>query len=100
MIGANRLLRFQGAVGNRAHQHDQIERCFSQIDLAPEQREPRTVTLRLRHQLKRIAGGARSAAKNADDQFGIERGEFLQRLRPVIGHLEKQRSLGTRHARQ
>src|SRR5277367_3468683 len=93
MIGLDRLERGQGAVRHGAHEADDVERRFGQIDLAPEQRDPRAVLFRLTNELETVARGARAAAEDADDHARVERRQLFQRSRPVIGDLEKFRPL-------
>ena len=66
---------------------------FGQIDLAPEQRDPRAVLFRLTNELETVARGARAAAEDADDHARVERRQLFQRSRPVIGDLEEFRPL-------
>ena len=66
---------------------------FGQIDLAPEQRDPRAILFRLTNELETVARGARAAAEDADDHARVERRQLFQRSRPVIGDLEKFRPL-------
>src|SRR5208282_3681954 len=76
-----------------AHQTHDVERRFGEIDLAPEQRDPRAVLLRLTDELETVAGGARAAAQDADDQARIERGQLFEGSRPIVGDLEEFRPL-------
>ena len=55
MVGAHRVRRPDLAVDHALHQGNQGERVLGQIDLAPEQHEPRAAALRGREQLEGIA---------------------------------------------
>ena len=84
----------------RAASARQLQRRLCEVDLAAEERHARAVPLGLGDQLEGIAGRPRPAAEHADDQFGIEAGQLLQRLRTVKGNLQELGPLGLRQAGQ
>ena len=95
VVGAHRVRRPDLAVDHALHQGDQGERVLGQVDLAPEQHEPRAAALRGREQLESIARRAGATAEDPDDDGRIVRDQLLERLRAIVGDLQELRPAGS-----
>jgi hypothetical protein len=63
MIGPRRFIWLDGTVSDLAHEDQQLEWRFGQIDLAAEERQARAVLFRLMNEFECIARGPGAAAE-------------------------------------
>ena len=87
MIGLYRFFGCDLVIHDPAKHFDESEWMLGEIDLSPEQRNARTILLRVRDQLEGVIRCASASAEDADDQLGIVARQFIERFRTVVSNL-------------
>ena len=88
------------AVGDRAHEADDVELAFRQVDLSAEQRDAGAILLGLIQKFERVASGAGAAAEHAYDEARSEGDQFFESLRSIVRVLQEFRTIALQHAGQ
>ena len=89
MVGANGIRGTQLAPQDGPQQANQVQLRLRALDFAPEQCDPGAMPLGPVQKLKGIPGGACRSAENADHDRRIVLGQLSERVRAVVGHLQK-----------
>src|SRR3954453_2129256 len=100
MVGAAGFLSGGVTIGDEAQVAYELELVLARVDLAAEQRRPRSMAPRVLQEEEGIERRPSGPSKDAGNQVRVIRHELLHRSRPVVGHLQEERPTGPRYARQ